>query len=77
MRSKFAAGRVGLYRLTWSHALGAHWLFMRTCAETTADLWKREYEKDDSGATYIIALRAPKIKPGDEKAARHFAPIAN
>lgn len=63
---------LSLWRLTWSHAHGARWLYMRGVSPENAEAWKRVYEQDD-GATYTVAAKQPKVRPGDEKRAMHAA----
>lgn len=63
---------LSLWRLTWTHAHGVRWIHCRGVSPDNAEAWKREYEKCD-GATYAVAAKQPKVKPGDEKRAMHAA----
>lgn len=63
---------MGLYRLTWSHAIGVHWLFCRAVTRDSAEAWLRIYERDD-GAHYVVADKPPRVKSGMESLAMHAA----
>lgn len=64
---------VTIFRLTWSHARGVYWLAMRNAREQDAEAWLDVFRRDEPGAEYIAAKRAPKIKTGDESRALHVA----
>ena len=68
--------RSNIYRLTWSHATGAHWLYMRTVEADNADAWLNVYRSDEPNAVYKAAPKTPKLPDDAATKALHVASFA-
>lgn len=65
-----------LWRLTWSHCTGVHWLAMRLCDADSAARWLAIYEADEPSATFTLARRRPALPDNAPALARHAATFA-
>ncbi|TRB03514.1 hypothetical protein EXN61_21910 [Agrobacterium tumefaciens] len=65
--------RQTLYRLTWSHESGTHWLAMKRVHPAMSELAIPLAEADDPGAHFVVADKPPAITPALESKARHVA----
>lgn len=63
-----------LWRFTWSHAIGLHWLAMRTCRDMDSGLaWLAIFEKDEPSAKFALDFKKPPLLAAEF--ARHPALI--
>lgn len=62
-----------LWRLTWSHSLCDHWLFVRNAPAGSGPYVKRLHELSDKGAYYVLSVGRPSMDGVDTSRARHVA----
>jgi len=63
--------RTTIWRLTWSHDIGVHWLPMRSCDSDSAEQWLAIFRHDESNAVFCAASKPPQISRRDGAAAKH------